>query len=335
MRREYTSGGAIDRPPPEVVHVGSATRDIAADDPRGWRLGGGVTYAALTTARLGLVTGALIGLDDEAATARELNLLRDAGVEIIRVSMAEGPVFHNVHEPTGRTQRCVTVGTAMPAVGIPMSWRGARAWSLVPVADELGDEWAFVPDDATVVAVGWQGMLRTLRSGADVTRRIPMERAILRRADLVGVSQQDVAPGSAPLDLFSFLKTGARLLFTQGAEGGVVVRAGAADEDPHRLVRYLPTQGDLEIDATGAGDTFLAALLAATIRPDLLGLYRRRRGADLHFAAAAGSLTAEGLGLTGVPDLGQVQARASRHRLRRLVVPLDAPEAVNRPAIPA
>ena len=34
----------------EVVHVGSACRDIAPDDPRGWRLGGGVTYAALTTA---------------------------------------------------------------------------------------------------------------------------------------------------------------------------------------------------------------------------------------------------------------------------------------------
>ena len=26
----------------EVVHVGSACRDIAPDDPRGWRLGGGV-----------------------------------------------------------------------------------------------------------------------------------------------------------------------------------------------------------------------------------------------------------------------------------------------------
>ena len=93
----------MDRPTPEVVHVGSATRDIAPDDPRGWRLGGGVTYASLTTARLGLATGALIGLDDEAATARELDLLGDAGVEIIRVPLAEGPVFHNVHLPTGRT----------------------------------------------------------------------------------------------------------------------------------------------------------------------------------------------------------------------------------------
>jgi len=325
----------MDRLTPEVVHVGSATRDIAPDDPRGWRLGGGVTYASLTTARLGLVTGALIGLDHEAATARELNLLRDAGVEIIRVPLAEGPVFHNVHLPAGRIQRCVAVGTALPTVAIPTSWRGARAWSLVPVADELGDEWASVPDDGALVAVAWQGMLRTLRSGADVTRRTPTERALLRRADLVGVSQQDVAPNTAPLELVALLKPGARLLFTQGAQGGVVVRVDAAGEDPARSVRYLPTLGDREIDATGAGDTFLAALLAATIRPDLLGPYRRRRGADLHFAAAAGSLTAEDLGLAGVPDLGQVQARATRHRLRRLVVALDGPGAENRLVIPA
>ena len=40
------------------------------DDPRGWRLGGGVTYAALTTARLGLRTAAYIGVDDAGAPAR-------------------------------------------------------------------------------------------------------------------------------------------------------------------------------------------------------------------------------------------------------------------------
>ena len=325
----------MDRPTPEVVHVGSATRDIAPDDPRGWRLGGGVTYASLTTARLGLATGALIGLDDEAATARELDLLGDAGVEIIRVPLADGPVFHNVHSPTGRIQRCVAVGTALPAVAIPTSWRGARAWSLVPVADELGDEWASVPADGAVVAVAWQGMLRTLRPGANVTRRNPMERALVRRADLVGVSQDDVAPSTAPLDLVSLLKPGARLLFTQGAQGGVVVWVDAAGQDPPWSVRYLPTLADWEIDATGAGDTFLAALLAASIRPDLLGRYRRRRGADLHFAASAGSLTAEDLGLAGVPDLGQVQARATRHRLRRLAVPLDGPSAVDPPSTPA
>ena len=39
---------------PEIIILGAACRDVAPDDPRGWRLGGGVSYAALATARLGL-----------------------------------------------------------------------------------------------------------------------------------------------------------------------------------------------------------------------------------------------------------------------------------------
>ena len=39
-------GGMADVP--VVVVVGAACRDLVHDDPRGWRLGGGVTYAALT-----------------------------------------------------------------------------------------------------------------------------------------------------------------------------------------------------------------------------------------------------------------------------------------------
>ncbi len=39
---------------PDVVIVGSATRDLSDEDPRGWMLGGGVTFGALALARLGL-----------------------------------------------------------------------------------------------------------------------------------------------------------------------------------------------------------------------------------------------------------------------------------------
>ncbi len=77
----------------EVVHVGSACRDIAPDDPRGWRLGGGVTYASLTTARLGLRTAAIVGVDATAATASELDLLREAGVDLLLVPLDEGPIY--------------------------------------------------------------------------------------------------------------------------------------------------------------------------------------------------------------------------------------------------
>lgn len=316
--------------PFDVVHVGSASRDIADEDPRGWRLGGGVTYAALATARLGLRTAAVVGVDELAATARELDQLRDAGVDLLLVPLDEGPVFHNLETPSGRRQTALAVGRPVRPMPLPESWRRARAWSFTPVAGELGDDWAEVADPEAVVAVGWQGMLRTLVAGGPVTRLAPAERALLRRADLVGMSHHDVEPDTPLAALAAYLHPGARLLVTQGHLGGLLIDVTAAG--PASTLRYLPTRTDREVDATGAGDTFLAALLTATIRPSALGLMRRRVGADLRFAAAAGSLAVEGIGLDGVPDLLAVRARALRERVRRLVVPsADAQVTVETP----
>ena len=118
----------------EVVHVGSACRDIAPDDPRGWRMGGGVMYAALTTARLGLRTAAVVGLDAEAATGHELTALRDAGVDILPVALPEGPVFHNVETPTGRSRPRSRAGVPVRPVALPASGATARRgrWSRSP-----------------------------------------------------------------------------------------------------------------------------------------------------------------------------------------------------------
>lgn len=305
----------------DVVHVGSASRDVADEDPRGWRLGGGVTYAALTAARLGLATAAIVGVDAEAATAHELDLLRAAGVDLLLVPLDEGPVFHNVETPGGRRQTALAVGRPVRPMLLPESWRAARAWSFTPVAGELGDEWAEIVDPKALVAVGWQGMLRTLAAGQAVARLAPVERALLRRADLVGLSHHDVEPETSLAALAARLHPGARLLVTQGHLGGLLV--DVTPTGPASTLRYLPTRTDREVDATGAGDTFLAALLTATVRPSALGLLRRRVGADLRFAAAAGSLAVEGVGLAGVPDLLAVRARAIRERVRRLVVPSE------------
>ncbi len=64
---------------PTVLVVGAATRDIDDSDPRGWRLGGGVSYASMAAARMGAEVRALIGVEAEAANAWELDVLRAAG----------------------------------------------------------------------------------------------------------------------------------------------------------------------------------------------------------------------------------------------------------------
>ena len=86
------------------VVVGSASRDLSADDPRGWRLGGPAAFAGLVLARLGLRPRVLLGVDRDAAGAQELMWLRDAGAELQLVSLAAAPVFDNVERPTGRLQ---------------------------------------------------------------------------------------------------------------------------------------------------------------------------------------------------------------------------------------
>jgi sugar/nucleoside kinase (ribokinase family) len=306
----------------EVVHVGSASRDLTSDDPRGWRLGGGVTYAALTTARLGLRTAALIGVDEAGATATELDLLRAAGVDLVVDRLAESPVFTNHETPAGRVQICHAVGQPVRVRDLPPAWRAAKSWSLVPVAGEIHDEWAAAVPADVYLALGWQGFLRDLVAGERVVRRAPGPSALLRRADLVGVSHHDVAAGTSLAALEGFLHPGARLLVTEGNAGGLMIRVGAGEA--REVLRYRPTATDRETDPTGAGDTFLAALLASVLRPAIVGRPRSRRSPDLRFAAAAGSLAVEGPGLAGVPDRAAVLVRRARERIRRAVVPSEA-----------
>ena len=305
----------------EVVHVGSACRDVVPEDPRGWRLGGGVTYASLTTARLGLRTAAVVGVDALAATASELDMLRDAGVTVRLVPLPEGPVFHNRETAAGRVQTSVLTGVPLPIPDIPAAWLAAPGWSIVPVAGEVTDDWAAVIPAGAHLGVAWQGFLRDLAPGERVTRRPPQASAILRRADLVGVSHHDVTTHTPLAELSRLLHPGAYLLVTQGSEGGLLIHLG--DDEPTETLRYLPTATTREVDPTGAGDTFLAALQASILRPAVAGRHRTRRPPDLRFAAAAGSLVVEGPGLEGVPDRAAVLVRRARERIRRAVLPTE------------
>jgi sugar/nucleoside kinase (ribokinase family) len=316
---------------PEIVHVGSACRDVAPDDPRGWRLGGGVTYATLTTARLGLRTAAVIGVDDAASTASELERMREAGAELMLVPLAEGPIYHNVETESGRVQTCVRTGIPLPVASLPEPWLAAPAWQLAPVAGEIGDPWAAALPPTAYVAVAWQGFLRRLVAGERVTRRPPSASPILARADLVGVSHRDVDPDTPIGALTALLKPGARLVVTRGHEGGLVVTVGSSG--PEAVVRYAADSSALEIDPTGAGDTFLSALISTVVRPTLAG----RRGKDaypeLRFAAAAGALVVEGPGLSAVPDRRAVLERMAAARVQETMsttidrVGADEPEA--------
>jgi sugar/nucleoside kinase (ribokinase family) len=283
-----------------VLVVGAASRDVTADDARGWRLGGAVTYGALTLGRLGFRVRALIGADAEAASARELDLLRGAGVVIALARLESGPVFDNV------LHRFLAPADRIPMAALPPHWKsGLDAVLIVPVADEVDQDWAEVGD--SVLALGWQGLLRDLVPGQEIALRPPGPNRLVEEASLVGVSREDLAPEMAPADLLKLLGPGATLAVTDGARGGTLLRN--ADGGEAALERPYPAiPSDASVDPTGAGDVFLAAMLGTMVQPGLLdGLED-----PTTLAAAAASLTIEAPGLFGVPDLAEVRRRAAR-----------------------
>ena len=210
----------------------------------------------MAAARLGMDVRALVGVDGEAATSRELDVLRDAGVHVRRAPIDHGPVFDNRQTPTGRVQFSDGPSDPIPVAALPADWRAPTAAILAPVAGELGNDWATAFEPRTTIAVGLQGFVRKLVPRARVeplplTRSRPVE-----RAQMLLISAEDVAGGAPPLA--ELLDPKQELVLTQGEAGALYVHGTA-----RRYVPSLPKRDP--VDATGAGDVFLGAWVAARL----------------------------------------------------------------------
>jgi sugar/nucleoside kinase (ribokinase family) len=297
----------------DVVVVGAATRDIASDDPRGWRLGGPVTYAALAFGRLGLGVTALVGVDETAATASEFDLLRAAGVDLRLVRSKHGAIFENVETPAGRRQRADELPEPLPTTLVADAPR-ARGWYIAPVAGEIADSWAEAVPASTPMALGWQGLLRTFGPDGTVVSQPPAARPLVHRADLISVSGEDIPRATQIPTLLAMLGPAATLVITRGGHGGILV---GPERDGVRSLRSYPAiAAEQVVDTTGAGDTFLAGLFAARLRPGLVG--NRAGASDVLLGAAVGSLAVEQIGLDGVPHRDAVRARLTRALTERM-----------------
>jgi ribokinase len=256
----------------QVTVVGSVNLDLVATLPRLPQAGETLTATGLTRVpggkganqalalrRLGLAVQLVAAVGTDANAGSALELLRAEGVGLDRL--------RRVAEPTGLALIAVdtagdTTITVVPGANAALQVAAedvARADAVLTVLE--------VPDHAVTAAARHTRGLFVLNAAP--ARPVPAE--VLRRADLVVVNKAEHAA-------LPELRTAQALVITDGPRGAVLLRNG------RQVAAATPPPVDA-VDATGAGDAFIAAAVAGLLdgQPDAALLAR---------ACAAGALAA-------------------------------------------
>jgi sugar/nucleoside kinase (ribokinase family) len=111
---------------------------------------------------------------------------------------------------------------------------------------------------ATFVALAAQGLLRRLHAGEEVVRLAFEHGPIIHRADAIALSREDVVAGAPPIR--DWTRVGQIVLITHGKRGSALLTR----TETGLRGRFMPPLPPRKaVDPTGAGDTFVAAWLAA------------------------------------------------------------------------
>ena len=257
---------------PTIVVVGSVNLDLVAMVPRlptpgetvtgaelGRYPGGKGANQALAARRLGadVMLHARVGADANAEEA--LALLRADGVNLSDCSV-------DPDAPTGVALICVAPTGENQIVVAPGANRTLRPEMLdLPWADALICQLEVPVETICKAADEFDGFFCV-----NLAPAMPVPAEILKRADLVVVNETEAAFYG---DLLN--DTDALVAVTHGAKGGHLQMGGK------ELASARPPAVEA-VDATGAGDTFTAALTVALVE-------KQPRQAALAFACAAGA----------------------------------------------
>jgi sugar/nucleoside kinase (ribokinase family) len=290
--------------PFDVCAVGHITRDVLRQ-PTGATLtrpGGAAYYAAAACRALGLATCVVTRMAAEDVAL--LQALTAAGVVVRRGGSRATTTFETNCGEDGPGAATPTA-VADPFVAADLAGIRARAFVLDPLVDEdLGAFLSAARSTGALVALDVQGLVRKLSfaTAIDQARRAALD--AFAAVDVLKAEQGEAAAltgvGEPLAAAAALARLGAReVIVTLGEGGAVVVGGGGAAAIPAFAPKAV-------VDATGCGDSFLAAYVA-----------RRLEGAgpaeSAKFAAALAALKIEHHGpFTGSRD--EVEQRLKEGR---------------------
>lgn len=282
----------------DLLLVGHVTRDLVGETlTTGWRLGGTVSFAAITALRMRrrptIVT--------RAASPTDLEEL-PAGVERVILPSDVTTTFANVYTPRGRVQHVYTPAAAIKAGDIPKHCREASVVLLGPLVDEIGPDVPQLFGDGTLVAAVPQGWMRRWdETGRVFARPWETAAAILPYLDVLVASVEDIDYDLSRLN--PFFEHIPLIVMTEYRDGSTIYRRGP---DGRISITHVAPRPASEVDPTGAGDVFATAFVI-----------RLQETGDpveaARFANVTASYGVEHLGILGVPTRETVLAYMEKY----------------------
>ena len=264
----------------DYLVLGHVTEDLA---PTGTRLGGTAAFSALTARALGLRVGIV------TAASESTSLAALDGIPVVRIPSPHTTTFENVHTAHGRVQTLHHEAVAIPFDSVPEVWRTAPIVHLGPVVHEIDPAFAAL-FSASLLGLTPQGWMRTWDGAGRVTPQKWRSAEIMGPlAGAVAISREDVLGDE---EIIEGLAHQTRLLaVTEGPAGSVLYWNG----DRRRF--HAPETP--EVDGTGAGDIYAAALF--------FRLYTTRDPWEAaRFATRLASYSVARTGLDGIPTRNEI-----------------------------
>jgi sugar/nucleoside kinase (ribokinase family) len=247
-------------------------------------LGGSAAYAALTARALGLRVGVVTVRGDEIPMA-EL-----AGIPVVVGQAEHSTTFENVYTPSGRVQYIRHAAPKIDFALVPEVWRRAKIIHLAPVAQEVD---SLLPPDfhPELLGLSPQGWMRVWDDDGHVhSCAWSHSEEAISQAGAVVFSVEDVARDE---EIIEPMAHAARVLaVTEGAAGVRLFWYG----DSRRFRPPAVT----EVDPTGAGDVFAAALFVRLLNT-------RDPWEAARFANRMAAISVTRPGMAGVPTMDEVK----------------------------